>query len=117
MSAMRKRALALLDEWNELLGAYRQRSLDNCRRIRGGHGARVIEKDGRTLVMDTMTHRRQVGIQAELKQILPNHRRVILAKPDAPGEWSCKDYIDLYVGHYETVIQRLRLAVDVSLPE
>lgn len=42
---------------------------------------------------------------------------VTIGQPDTPGEWPAGMYIDLFVGHYQTVIERLRLAVNTHPPE
>lgn len=111
----KQRVHALLDHWERLLTEYREVSLQNVCRIRGGPEAQVCEKESKPLVMDQRLHRAQQGIQTELASILTTHREIVWATPILPGDWQALDYLDLYVEHYRLVIEKLRHTADIHL--
>lgn len=108
------KAIDLLNRWEKVNKENAKNSREKAISLKGGLDGRVKIKNGEITIYDYKTTKQQEHIQKELISILPEkYKAVIISEPAITDfNWTVKDYLELYFGHYKTVIDKLRGIVE-----
>lgn len=103
----------LLAQWHKNLSIGRIKIDENIKCLKYREEQRFIQKPGKTVIFDFRLSDEQKSIQKQLTELLPQHSRLINSLPEElDGEWPARDYIDLYLSHYEILLEKLNKLVD-----
>lgn len=106
----------LLDAWTEVIKTCAKDSTKNASRMKDGIDGLVIILDGRRVIFDYPSDKRQAEIQQKLCHLRPDLTVLIMSEPSIFDEqWRIKDYLELCYNHYMTVIFKLRNITDAKI--
>ena len=102
----------LLTKWHGILIAAKMRIDSKIDQFSNGRDTRIKRTEGRPVVFDLRTAMQQKDIQDQLCVELPQLANVIRSEPAIQGyNWKVGDYVELYLQHYQLVIQKVREAI------
>ena len=97
----------LLEQWQRSLKINARNSLEKASQLKGGLKKR-IKIEGKIVVFDYPTVKIQTQIQKQLIELIPEYESLILSEPAILDfDWKIEDYLELYNGHYNLVINKL----------
>jgi hypothetical protein len=107
----------LLKQWIDLLVYGKKTSKEKAESNPGGIDGRIRRTTGRPVIFDSEYHAKQLTLQDSLCKELPQWADVISSQPEIMDgyEWTRKDFIDLYFGHFLVVIEKLNRIVKQTL--
>jgi hypothetical protein len=97
----------LVKGWRNLLSICKVKVDDNLKKLKDGPEQKVVQKRGKPIIFDHVTYKSQQIIQEKLCQLMPTYSSLINSVPDLDGEWPARDYLELYLGHYDVVVEKL----------
>lgn len=104
----------LLDQWSDVLVRGNKESIKKVNKRPGGLNSRIKRTVGNPIVFDADTYDEQQRIQKALCMELPHLSGVIRSNPETMDgyAWTCKDFIELYYGHFRLVISKVRQSIE-----
>ncbi len=108
---MNKREIQqLLSLWKSTLRLGFNNSNDIVDEIRKRDPQKKIHRTtGPPVIYDRLTFHSQIGLQAQLCKLMPEHIEIINSEPALTGhDWPIKDYVELYYNHYNLVVTKLK---------
>lgn len=98
----------LLFKWHKNLSIGRIKIDDNIKLLKQGEEHKFKQEAGKTVCFDFRLHNEQKCIQKQLTELFPEHAKLINSTPEElDGVWLARDYIDLYLSHYELLLEKL----------
>ena len=106
----------LLDSWIEVVKTCAKESRKNASRMKDGLNGRVIIKDGKRIIFDYPSDKRQMEIQEQLRYFRPDLTNLIMSEPSIfDEEWKVEDYLELCYNHYILVIEKIRKIINAEM--
>lgn len=100
-------AISLLKKWQKNLEILQIKLEEYFKKSPSAINKVVTHKRGKPVIFDTATYNDQCVIQKQLCGHIPSHIDIINSIPELDGQWKSKDYTDLYISHYQVVIEKL----------
>lgn len=110
----KKATQKLLRQWTELLASGEQTSIAKAKVNHDGLHGRIRRTTGQPVIFDSQSHKNQCILQNALCKELPQWANIIRSKPEIMDgyNWTRKDFIELYFGHFRLVVEKLEKIVD-----
>jgi len=106
----------LLDCWIEIIKTCAKDSIKNASKMKDGLDGRVVFDNGKRVIFDYPSEKRQKEIQLKLYYLRPDLTELISSEPAITDEeWNVKDYIELCHNHYMIVVEKLRKIINAEL--
>jgi hypothetical protein len=106
----------LIDSWIEIIKTCARDSIKNASKMKNGLDSRIFSNDGKKIIFDYVSEKRQKEIQNKLYYLRPDLTELISSEPPIlDEEWNVKDYIELYHNHYMLVVEKLRKIINAEL--
>lgn len=104
----------LLEQWIDLIDISEEVSREKAGKNNNGLSGRIKRTTGNPIIFDLETHRSQKTIQNLLCQELPQWADLVRSQPDIMDgyQWTRKDFIDLYFGHFRLIIEKLQQIIN-----